>query len=215
MSRARSPRKSPMARCTASCQAGLRAARASVRGSGLAPPRGSAPWPQYARRRTGRPRPRKMGPACRRCGGAAQRSAVRDPPPRRGRRPASRIRRHHAQAADVRCSRAAGARRRGAAGVLAPPEENALTLPRGAAPQRPTPRCQRLEQVIDRLVTDAEAQLRDHHLDAAATRRQARAIGRITHASRFSPPDRRGASARCSARRSAPPPAAMSVPRWR
>ena len=53
--------------------------------------------------------------------------------------------------------------------LLAPPEANAAALYREAVHRNARdPRAVAgLEQVIDRLVTDAEAQLNDHHLDAA------------------------------------------------
>ena len=67
-----------------------------------------------------------------------------------------------------------------AAGALvAPPEANAADLYREALRRNARdPRAANgLEQVIDRLVTDAEAQLQDHHLDAAQQLAdQARAI---------------------------------------
>ncbi len=57
----------------------------------------------------------------------------------------------------------------GAGALIAPPQENAAALYREALRHNARdPRAVNgLEQVIDRLVTDAEAQLADHHLDAA------------------------------------------------
>src|SRR5262249_44291712 len=61
------------------------------------------------------------------------------------------------------------ARALGAGTLVAPPEENAADLYREALKRNARdPRAVNgLEQVIDRLLTEADAQLQDHHLDAA------------------------------------------------